>query len=96
MTNQELLNLNVESSGHDDGLTIKGYFKLLLTELWREGESFSGKRPFGDSRWEYDLYKPLIKAGAVNGELDLDGYIVECDNKAADKLVFELIADCFA
>ena len=95
MTNQELLNLKVESSDHDDDLTIKGYFKLLLTELWREAECFSGKRPFGNSGWEYDLYKPLIKAGAVKGELDEDGYIDECDNEAADKLVFELIADCF-
>lgn len=92
MTNQELLNLKV----HDDDLTIKGYFELLLTELWLRGKDFSGKHPFGNSGWEYDLHKLLIKVGAVKGDLDEGGDINECDYKAAHKLVFELIADCFA
>lgn len=97
MTNdniQELLNLNFQSRSHSELLTIKDYFKSLLSRLWADGESFSGKRPFGNSGWEYDLYRPLIKAGAVNGKLDEFDDIEEVDKKAADKLIFKLISGC--
>lgn len=43
--------------------TIRDYLKGLLTNLWTEGEGFSGKRPFGNSGWRHDLYRPLIAAG---------------------------------
>lgn len=55
--------------------TVGDYLIKLLLTLWKEGEGFSGKRPFGNSGWEYELYSPLIKAGMVKGELDEDGYI---------------------
>ncbi len=32
-----------------------------------EGEGFSGKRPFGNSCWESDLYWPLAKADVIEG-----------------------------
>jgi hypothetical protein len=91
MKKQEALELKIEDSNFDDDLTIRGYFKLLLLELWREGECFNGKRPFGNSGWEYDVYKPLIKAGVIKGELDENGYIEEVDTGEADKMVIELI-----
>lgn len=92
---KELLDLKIESRDHGDDLTIRGYFELLLLELWKEGESFSGKRPFGNSGWEYDLYKPLIKANVIKGKLDSDGYIESVDEKKAHKKVIELINLCF-
>jgi hypothetical protein len=45
--------------------TIGEYLGTLLLTLWQEGESFNGKRPFGNSGWEYDVYRGLIKAGVV-------------------------------
>ena len=36
--------------------TIGEYFEKLLLTLWDEQEDFSGKRPFGNSGWEYDVY----------------------------------------
>jgi hypothetical protein len=63
----------------------------LLKALWEEGEGFSGKRPLGNSGWEYDLYKPLVKAGIVDGSFDEEGYIDEVDTAAADKIVLEAI-----
>jgi hypothetical protein len=54
--------------------TIRDYLYLLLITLWVEGEGFSGKRPLGDSGWESDLYKPLVKAGYLKGRIDTDGY----------------------
>lgn len=43
--------------------TIRDYLKGLLDSLWTQGEGFSGKRPFGNSGWRHDLYRPLIAAG---------------------------------
>jgi hypothetical protein len=37
-------------------VTIREYLRTLLSELWREEESFNGKRPFGNSGWQYDVY----------------------------------------
>ena len=90
MTGSEILSLPMDEN--DGGAaTIRDYLKGLLSKLWLEGEGFSGKRPFGNSGWDFELYKPLIKAGLVMGKLDGDGYIEDLDNKAADKLIFEAI-----
>lgn len=74
-----------------DAPTVRGYLKALLRELWREGEGFSGKRPFGNSGWEYELYNALVKGGVVMGKLDGDGYIQEVDADAANALIFDAI-----
>lgn len=83
-----------------DAATVRGYLKALLTKLWNEGEGFSGKRPFGNSGWEYDLYFPLVKAGRVAGELetyethggDERESLARIDDKdAANELIFEAI-----
>lgn len=36
--------------------TIGDYFRALLMAIWTEGEGFSGKRPFGNSGWDSELY----------------------------------------
>lgn len=83
---------NLPVDGPQGPTTIKGYLVLLLKTLLEEEEGFSGKRPFGDSAWKHDLYKPLIVAGAVRGKLDSDNYIEEIDEKAADKLLLDLVS----
>jgi len=75
----------------DQDISIKGYLKKLLETVWSEGESFSGKRPFGNSGWEYDLYTPLVAGGFVEGELDADGCIKTVDKVAADTMIFDII-----
>ena len=54
--------------------TIRSFLKTLLATLISEGESFSGKRPFGNSDWEYQLANALVNCGAITGTLDEDGY----------------------
>jgi hypothetical protein len=54
--------------------TIGDYLSKLLLELWREGEGFDGKRPFGNSSWEYELYVALARADVIPATLDEDGY----------------------
>jgi hypothetical protein len=84
--------LTLPMEENDSGAaTIKGYLVKLLDELWAEGEGFSGKRPFGNSGWEYDLYKPLVQAEVVPGKLDENGYIEEVDSDLANKLIFAAI-----
>ena len=88
-------NLDLRFYCHDlDGeVSIRDYLTTLLLRVWDEGESFSGKRPFGNSGWEYDLYKPLIAANVIKGELDEDGYIDGVDDKAGHAEIERLIRE---
>lgn len=72
-------------------ITIKDYLKALLTTLWSEGEGFSGKRPFGNSGWEHELYVALVAAGAVQGKLDEEGCLDTVDHESANELIFQAI-----
>lgn len=73
--------------------TIREYLKRLLTQLLIEEESFSGKRPLGNSAWIYDLYAPLIKAGLIKGTFDEEGYIEDLEENKAHKILLEAIRD---
>ena len=90
MTPDEILLLSMPEN--DAGArTIGGYLKKLLAALWTDGEAFSGKRPFGNSGWDYDLYAALVRGGAVEGALDEDGFVDDFDKESADKLIFAAI-----
>lgn len=71
--------------------TIRAYLQALLTKLIQDEECFSGKRPFGNSGWMHDLYKPIVKAGLVEGKLDEDGNVDDCDDAAVEDLIFQAI-----
>jgi hypothetical protein len=90
MTGEEILNLPMGEN--DAGAeTIRDYLKRLIVEVWEHNEGFSGKRPFGNSGWEYELYRALIEGGAsfagkiVDGELEID------DSDELDVLIFDAI-----
>jgi hypothetical protein len=84
--------LDLPLGENDSGAnTVRGYLLRLLLVLWDEQDGFSGKRPFGNSGWDYDLYKPLIEAGLVDGKFDEDGYIEEVDGRAAKRLIEDSI-----
>lgn len=89
---KQVLKLKIENSAAGDNITIKDYLKELLWVLWKEDEGFSGKRPFGNSGWCYELYKPLVVAGLVDGEICQEyGDLLDLDKLAADVLIFEAI-----
>lgn len=90
MTPTEVLNLPMQPNDAD-AKTIGDYLGRMLLKVWDDGECFSGKRPFGNSGWQYDLFIPLIRAGAVEGKLDSDGYIEDVQDAAAEKLIREAI-----
>lgn len=74
-----------------DNLSVREYLRTLLIHLWDQGESFSGKRPFGNSGWEQDLYAPLVKAGFIAGVVDEDGFAELDDEQGAHRYVRGLI-----
>ena len=78
-----------------ENLTIRDYLHALLWTLWLQGEGFSGKRPFGNSGWESDIYLPLIKAGYLKGKTDSDGYGYDVDEHEASHMVKQLIYFAF-
>ena len=61
--------------------TVRDYLVALLLEVWSEGEGFSGKRPFGNSGWEYDLYEAVWALGLAKQD----------DRKAAHCIIADTI-----
>jgi hypothetical protein len=90
-TPQQVLDLALPDN--DSGKsTVRGYLIALLAGVWRDGECFDGKRPFGNSSWEYDLYGPLVQAGMVDGAFNEDGGKWErLDMPAANALIADAI-----
>lgn len=84
---QRALALPMPDDNDADAATIGEYLIKLLARLWDEKEAFDGKRPFGNSDWDGELIVALIQAGAIEGELDEDGYINSCDDDAAEELI---------
>lgn len=88
----EVLQLPLDPSRSEtEGETVRDYLVALLARLWRQGEGFSGKRPFGESNWKHDIYITLVRAGLVGGSFDEHGRIEHLDRPAADKLVSDAI-----
>lgn len=91
-TPDQVLACPMDPTTNDAGAsTVRGYLVRLLTELWTEQDGFSGKRPFGNSSWDLELYKALIQAGLLEGVVDEDGYVDSVDRDAGDELVHAAI-----
>jgi len=85
--------LDIAFHSHDlnSELTVKDFLKKLLLAVWKEEECFDGKRPFGNSRWKYDLFAELVRQKVISGELDKDGYVKKMDDKEAHNFMCEII-----
>jgi hypothetical protein len=92
---QEIGDLEFYSNDLDKTVSIKSYLLTLLNTLLCEKEGFCGKRPFGNSGWEYELYACMISHDLVNGQIDEDGYIDSMDRlnkEIADRILIKLIS----
>lgn len=90
----DALEITFQSNDLRKKVTIRQYFCALLTRLFEEGEGFSGKRPFGNSGWESDLYGPLIDAGAVKGTWnEEDQEYEDYDWEEADRFIYKMIGE---
>lgn len=73
---------------------IRQYLYFLLTTLWIEEESFSGKRPFGNSGWQNDVYYSLVKEGILPGVWHEDEYYASGYDKCqADDMIIEAMME---
>ncbi len=86
-TARQVLDLPMPDGNDAEAATIRDYLIALLHTLWREQDQFSGKKPFGNSGWEWDMFPPLINAGLVSGRLDEHGYIDQVDERTANELI---------
>ena len=68
-----------------DDLTFVGeHCQDLLKKLLLEGESFDGKRPFGNSGWFTFFEIAFVKHGVVKGDLNETGDNLWCNDWTGD------------
>lgn len=83
--------LGLPMNENDSGArNVKDYLKELLSTLIKEEESFSGKRPFGNSGWMCVFEEPLVDFRIIGGDPDEKGDI-EFDNKERDDALLAAI-----
>lgn len=87
MTGKELLNITFESRDLGRTLTLREYFVELLRTLWREDDQFSGKRPFGNSGWQWDVYIGLGKHVPNLVIYDAEGEVEDYDEKECERMI---------
>ena len=65
---------------------------MALTRMvWDHSEGFSSKRPFGNSGWQWELYRALVRSGYLAGEFDEDEELVDVDVSRCRELIFRAI-----
>lgn len=96
MTREEIHNLPIKIRDLNETVTMKHYFHMLLLKLWVDEDSFSGKRPWGNSGWTFDVFIVLINNGLIPGIIDEDGCVKEVDEDEAKAFVItEIINPIF-
>jgi hypothetical protein len=84
--------LNLPMLKNDAGATtIRAYLAALLTLVWQENEGFNGKRPFGNSGWDRELYAALINAKKIEGDIDEYGRPDHYDSREGDQFIYAAI-----
>ncbi len=59
-------------------ISVKEWLISLLRQLFIEKDGFSGKRPFGNSCWEYQLESCLVSLNVIEGKITFDEeYVVD-------------------
>lgn len=91
MVDKNILEIEWYFDDLHETLTIEEYFKKLLLALWIDGECFDGKRPFGNSGWDRQIYSALISNEIIEGSFDEYGYIKDFDQVKADNLIIKSI-----
>ena len=83
--------LDVKMYMNDAGAkNIREYLKALLHKVWDEEECFSGKHPFGNSSWQYDVHYALAKANLITSDF-IEDELMSYDRDTANKLILEAI-----
>lgn len=90
----DILHCPMEDRNDANASTVGEFLGELLYALWEENEGFSGKRPLGNSDWQWQVYVALVKSGFVSGTFDEDGYLEDFpydEEEKANKLILQAI-----
>lgn len=63
----EILNIRMQENDAN-AQTVRDYLRRLLRQVWMQQEEFSGKRPFGNSGWSWELVNALAAEGVVDND----------------------------
>lgn len=90
-TPEQILDLNVEGDWGEG--TAREYLIALLSMVWSQREGFNGKRPWGNSSWEWELYQSMIDAGFLEADPAYDDsrQLSADEVRKADRLIAEAI-----
>ncbi len=88
-TPQQILALELPDNDAAAG-TVGQYLFNLTSKVWFEQEGFDGKRPFGNSGWNHDIFHALLLNGVVDGVLDEHGFIEEINKSQVTEVMTEL------
>ena len=94
MRTRDVLNLEFQDPEYPKRTyTVREYFKAQLRALWTEQDTFSGKRPLGNSGWDWVFAVPFAKAGliTVTWEDESQGWI---DNIEDEDEYYRIIQKC--
>lgn len=80
---------NSEAASESGASTVGGYLIALLRQLWQEEEGFSGKRPFGNSGWTWDLYAVVGQFVGDPGCVDMKD--IDPNTRVLDRFIFAAI-----
>lgn len=58
------------AAGEGKTVPLREFFVLILGQLWEEADEFSGKRPFGNSGWYFEIIWGLIDDGVAESETE--------------------------
>lgn len=86
---KDVLKMDVE------GTSLRVMLKDLLTMVLLQGEEFSGKRPWGDSGWEFDIYRAMVLNGFIKGAVDEYGDIYNYSLAEGDELLMRCVEEIF-
>lgn len=90
----DVLHCPMDRRNDADAETIGEFLGCLLSALWKENECFSGKRPLGNSDWQWQVYEAMVKDGLVAGILDDEDHLADFsyeEEKKADELILKAI-----
>lgn len=76
-----------------DAETIRDYLVSLVARVWNYQDEFNGKKPFGSSAWDWDLYEALVRADFIFGLIEDGDYISEFDREAGDACIEKAIRE---
>jgi hypothetical protein len=67
--------------------SVCSYLVALLREVWEHKEGFGGKRPFGNSGWQFELYDALARVEMIDGTFDEYDCLDDVDDQRGDELI---------